>query len=218
MARELRMKKNWLAIAVASASFAMAGCVSVLPEQVTPDALIDLPDSRAVAPSQMLRADVTIYPPDATRAYSGVNIPVRDEQELVFLSDVRWSDASPRLLQAALVNALSRADGEGNVTPAELATRGAYGLRWRIVDLSVSRNGPVRAVVDASLVTAQTRKIVAQERFELEVSPTARSERARAAALADAAQQIANQVAEFVAANAEPLPAPRVREPQAEAQ
>lgn len=182
-----------------------AGCVSVLPEPAAPDALLELPDSRARAPASALNADVVVYPPDSNRAFAGVNIPVRDEQELVFLSKMRWADVAPRLLQEAVVNALSKAEGEGQAATAELATRGEYDLRWRIVDMSVARDtGPVSVLVEASLVETLSRRIVAQERLTATRQPASASAQERAAALALAAQDVANDVADFVAQRAVP--------------
>ncbi len=181
----------------------VAACVSVLPEPEAPDALLELPDARATAPTGELMADIVVYAPDSNRAFAGVNIPVRDEQELVFLSDMRWADAAPRLLQGGVVNALSKAGGDGAVATAELATRGDYDLRWRVIDLSVTRGtGPVNVAVEASLVETLSRRITAQERITVSLTPASGSSQARAATLAEAAQDVADQVAAFVVANA----------------
>lgn len=191
---------------LAAAAFALtlaAGCVSVLPEPKAPEALLELPDSRAQAPQGALMADVVVYAPDSNRAFAGVNIPVRAEQELVFLSDMRWADAAPRLMQNAVVNALSKAGGNGRAATAELATRGDFDLRWRIIDMSVTRNaGPVSVVVEASVVETVSRRIIAQDRMTASRQPASGSSQARAAALAIAAQDVANAVAEFVASSA----------------
>lgn len=181
----------------------VAACVSVLPEPEAPDALLELPDARATAPAGELMADIVVYAPDSNRAFAGVNIPVRNEQELVFLSDMRWADAAPRLLQGGVVNALSKAGGDGAVATAELATRGDYDLRWRVIDLSVTRGtGPVNVAVEASLVETLSRRITAQERIAVSLTPASGSSQARAATLAEAAQDVADQVAAFVVANA----------------
>lgn len=181
----------------------LGGCVSVLPEPEAPNALVELPDLRAAAPQGTLSADIVVYAPDANRAFAGVNIPVRDEQELVFLSDMRWADVAPRLLQGGVVNALSKASGPGSVATAELGTRGDYDLRWRIIDMSVSRGaGAVSVVTEVSLVETLTRRIVAQERVSSSREPRSGSDRDRTAALAEAAQDVADEVAVFVVANA----------------
>ncbi len=194
------MLKSALLAGAAALMLGLGGCLSLLPEPMIPEALIALPADRAQAPADALEADVGVFPPDASRAYSGVDIAVADQQELVYLADVRWSDAAPRLLQGAVIDALSKAGGEGQVTSAQQGTRTDYDLRWRVVDLSVSKGvGPVKVVVDASVVDSQTRRVVGQERFSAEGSPTGAEPRARAAALALAAQSVADQVAAFVA-------------------
>ena len=200
------MKPVLFAAALVSTS-ALVGCVSVLPEPIIPSALIALPAERATAPSSPLLADVAVYPPESSRAFAGADIAVRQDQELVYLGDVRWSDNAPSLLQGAVVNALTKASGPGRAAPSGLGADVDYDVRWRIVDLSTGReSAPVRVEVQVSLVDSLDRRMVAQETFAAEGSPTDRAPRARAAALALAAQQVADQVAAFVVSNVKATP------------
>lgn len=195
------MKPFLFAAALVSAA-ALAGCVSVLPEPFIPSALIALPAERATAPSTPLQADVAVYPPESSRAFAGADIAVRQEQELVYLNDVRWSDNAPSLLQGAVVNALTKAGGPGRAAPAALGADVDYDVRWRIVDLSAGRDtSPVRVEVQVSLVDSSNRRMVAQQSFAREGNPSDRAPRARAAALALVTQQVADEVAAFVASN-----------------
>ena len=178
----------------------LGGCLSVLPEPQIPSALIALPADRAQAPADPLNADVSVYPPDSTRAFAGVDIAVRTDQEMVYLGDVRWVDSAPRLLQSAVVDSLAKAGGNGRAVTAQIGARVDYEVRWRIIDFSASRDtGPVRVEVAASLLDALTRRMVAQETFSATAIPSDRAPRARAAALALAAQSVSDQVAGFVA-------------------
>jgi len=200
------IKPVQFAIALASTA-ALAGCLSVLPEPFIPSALIALPAERATAPTSPLRADVAVYPPEASRAFAGADIAVRQDQEMVFLDDVRWSDNAPSLLQGAVVNALTKAGGPGRAAPAALGADVDYDVRWRIVDLSAGRDtSPVRVEVQVSLVDSSSRRMVAQESFKAEGSPSDRAPRARAAVLALAAQQVADDVAAFVTSNVVAVP------------
>jgi ABC-type uncharacterized transport system auxiliary subunit len=192
-------------VAILALGFAAGGCLSVLPEPEIPSALIALPAERAVAPSDPLRADISVYPPDSSRAFAGVDMAVRADQEMVYLGDVRWADAAPRLLQNAVVDSLAKAGGGGRVVTAQQGARVDYEVRWRIVDLSAGRDtAAVRVEVAASLLDAMTRRVVAQQTFTATGSPADRAPRARAAALAIAAQSVADQVAAFAAKNAAP--------------
>jgi ABC-type uncharacterized transport system auxiliary subunit len=183
----------------------LSGCVNILPKPNVPLALIELPADRAKAPATPLRADVAVMPPDAGRAYSGVDIAVRKEQELVYLADVRWADNAPRLMQGAVIEALSKAGGDGQAAPGQLGARVDYDVRWRIIDLSTGYDvAPVRVEVEASLVDSHNRRIIAQQRFSATGVPTSSKPRERAAALAIAAQTVADQVAVFVTEKAEP--------------
>lgn len=192
---------------------ALSGCLSVLPTPQAPIALISLPSGSAGAPTASLQSDVTIYPPDAPRSYAGVDIAVSQGQELVYLADVRWADAAPRLLQGSLLDSLSGAPGQGKALSAQQGASTDYDLRWRILDLSVSRGTRgVTAVVEASLLNSKTRRVVVQERFTSVETPSGRSPRERAAALAKASQAVCDLVADFVVRHAIPLegqPPPR---------
>ena len=178
----------------------LAGCVSVLPEPFIPAALISLPADRATAPSDPLNADVAVYMPETSRAFAGADIAVSDNQELVYLDQVRWADNAPGLLQTAVVNALTKAGGPGRAVPAQLGADVDYDVRWRIVNLSTGKDTtPVRAEVQVSVMDSGTRRMVAQQSFSAEGNPTDRAPRARAAALALVAQKVADDVAAFVA-------------------
>ena len=177
-----------------------SGCVSVLPEPFIPAALISLPADRATAPADPLNADVAVYMPETSRAFAGADIAVTDNQELVYLDQVRWADNAPGLLQTAVVNALTKAGGPGRAVPAQLGADVDYDVRWRIIDLSAGKEtAPVRAEVQVSLMDSGTRRMVAQQTFSAEGNPSDRAPRARAAALALVSQKVADDVAAFVA-------------------
>lgn len=188
-----------LSLALIAAALATSGCVSILPEPMIPSALVSLPAERAKAPAKPLLADVAVFPPESSRAFAGADIAVRSDQELIYLGDVRWSDAAPQLLQGAVVNALSQAQGPGRAVLGQLGAEVDYDVRWRIVDLSAGRETlPVRVEVQVSIMDADNRRPIAQKSFSAVGDPTDRAPRARAAALAVAAQQVADQVAAFV--------------------
>ncbi len=195
-------------VALAFATLALGGCVSVLPTPTIPSALISLPADRANAPTDPLQADVAVYVPESSRAFAGSDIAVRDNQELIFLSDVRWSDIAPALLQNALVNSLTKASGPGKAVPGQLGAQTDYDVRWRVIELSVGKNtSPVRAEVQVTLMDSGTRRMIAQQTFLSEGDPADRAPRARAAALALVAQKLADDVAAFVAKTVTAKPA-----------
>jgi len=202
----MTLMKLRITLAALALTTALSGCVNLLPNPEVPQALISLPADRAKAPGTPLAADVSVLPPDSSRAFSGVDIAVSNAQELVYLADVRWSDAAPRLLQNAVVNALSKAGGAGRVTTAQQGVRADYELRWRVIDLSVGKDTmPVNVSVSASLVDAESRRAIAQGDFKASGVPLTRNPRDRAAALATATQDVADQVAAFAAKSAAPV-------------
>lgn len=199
-----------LSLALIAAALATSGCVSILPEPMIPSALVSLPAERAKAPAKPLLADVAVFPPESSRAFAGADIAVRTDQELIYLGDVRWSDAAPQLLQGAVVNALSQAQGPGRAVLGQLGAEVDYDVRWRIVDLSAGRETlPVNVEVQVSIMDAHNRRAIAQKSFSASGDPADRAPRARAAALAIAAQQVADQVAAFVTETVTARPAGR---------
>ena len=69
--------------------------------------------------------------------------------------------------------------------PGQLGARTDYDLRWILVDLSTGKGAAaVRVEVQASLMDTGTRRMIAQQSFTVEGSPSDASARARAAALA----------------------------------
>jgi len=196
-------------VALALAATTLAGCVSVLPTPIIPSALISLPADRAVAPADPLLADVGVFFPESTRAFASADIAVRDSQELIYLSDVRWADTAPALMQGALVNSLTKAGGPGRAAPGQLGAQTDYDVRWRVVDMSVGKGAsPVRIEVQASILDSGTRRMIAQQSFTAEGSPSEASARSRAAALAIVAQKVADDVAAFVTKTVKAKPAP----------
>lgn len=171
-----------------------------------PSALISLPADRAIAPADPLQADVGVFFPESSRAFASADIAVRDNQELIYLSDVRWADTTPSLLGAVVHRSPRRAVQAAQRRPSS-APRRDYDLRWRVVDMSVSKGaGPVRIEVQASLMDSAARRMVAQQSFTAEGVPDATTAHARAAALAIA--QKVSDVAAFVAKTVVAKPRP----------
>ena len=70
------MRTRLVALAFGSV-LALGGCVSVLPTPIIPSALISLPADRAIAPTDALQADVAVFFPESSRAFSGADIAVQ---------------------------------------------------------------------------------------------------------------------------------------------
>ncbi len=194
-------------VALAFATLALGGCVSVLPTPTIPSALISLPAERANAPADPLQADVAVYLPESSRAFAGSDIAVRDNQELIYLSDVRWSDIAPALLQGALVNSLTKASGPGKAVPGQLgpdrlrrALAGHRTLGWQ-EHVAGSRRGSGDADGFGHAPHDRAAEFPVGRR-----SGRSRPSRARAA-LALVAQKLADDVAAFVAKTVTAKPA-----------
>ncbi|MEM8919859.1 MAG: ABC-type transport auxiliary lipoprotein family protein, partial [Pseudomonadota bacterium] len=193
--RENSVALTW-ALAAMSIAFLNA-CVSVLPEPTAPDALIQIPASRGGSDAS-LSADISVFTPEASRALSGVDIAVSDAGALRYLKRVKWADASPRLLQASLVDALTALGGPGHAFSAQTATRADFEVRWRISELSVSpKMGPARVAARVSVLDARTRRVIDETQLRASVAPATQQQSDRAEALAEAAQILSEDAAAF---------------------
>lgn len=194
----------------------LTGCISVLPETQPPSYLVRMSVLQAASPG-LLETRVLINEPDATGALAGAEVAATRDGGLVYINDVRWADAPSRMLQSALVDALSRAEGEGWAESVESGARGDFELRWTIRDLSYDMQAR-RGVCDlrVSLLTVRTRDVVASQRIRTEAPSETMRDAARADAIAAAMAQAAAQAAKFVVAHATEENRPPARRPRLE--
>ncbi|MAI90753.1 ABC-type transport auxiliary lipoprotein family protein [Ponticaulis sp.] len=132
-------------------ALSLAGCVSVLPEPVVPDALYRF--SSTARPVEgapvLLTADVAVFEPEGSNLLLGRDIVFEGPGgELNVLARSEWSEPASRLLQAALLDRLSVLDPEstGVAVDERFSVTSAYELRWTIRDLVI---GPESAVITA---------------------------------------------------------------------
>lgn len=132
-------------------ALSLAGCVSVLPEPVVPDALYRF--SSTARPVEgapvLLTADVAVFEPEGSNLLLGRDIVFEGPGgELNVLARSEWSEPASRLLQAALLDRLSvrHPESTGVAVDERFSVTSAYELRWTIRDLVV---GPDSAVITA---------------------------------------------------------------------
>lgn len=178
----------------------LTSCVSVLPEQQTPNALYRLGDIPAVA---NLSANLVVREPMAERVLGGQDMVVEDSGGgLRLIQGVEWAGRLTRLMQSGLIDALA---GEGDgIAIAELAgAPGQYELSWRIKDLTLMTGGEAdRAVcaLDLTLMEGRSRAPVAQGKVRTDIVVSGRTSERRAQALSQAARDCLAEAAVFVSA------------------
>ncbi len=180
---------------VLAAVLSVAGCVSVLPEPETPDALYRI---EAAQMRQDLPVNLVVREPDAAQIVAGqalVSVDTSGAMRLV--RSVEWSGRSTRLLQLALIDSFSMT-GDGAALLPETAVTAQYELISRVRAFELRGED---AVCEFSVSVVDTGMHLLVGQAEVSAQRTARSDRApaRAAALKSAGEACVAQMAEFAA-------------------
>ncbi|MCF6328600.1 MAG: ABC-type transport auxiliary lipoprotein family protein [Henriciella sp.] len=180
---------------VLAAVLSVVGCVSVLPEPETPDALYRI---EAAHMRQDLPVNLVVREPDAAQIVAGqalVSVDASGAMRLV--RSVEWSGRSTRLLQLALIDSFLMT-GDGAALLPETAVTAQYELISRVRAFELRGE---EAVCEFSVSVVDTGMHLLVEQAEVSAQRTARSDRApaRAAALKSAGEACVAQMAEFAA-------------------
>jgi len=185
-------------ISFAAAFAALTACVSILPEPEVPDGLYRF---GSMTETYSVGADVAVREPEAARLFGGRVIASEDGAgALRLVRGVEWADNATRLMQVAVLDALDE-QGDGVAVALETGARADYELVWRVEDFTLAGT-LARCDVEATLVDAVTRKVVAQTNVSSSASADGSSNAARALALAEAGRACAGRVAGFVSEQA----------------
>ena len=186
------------AISIAFASLALTACVSVLPEPEAPEGLYRF---GAMTETYPVEAVVSVREPDASRLFGGRVIASEDPAgALRLVRGVEWADNATRLMQVAMLDALDDS-GAGVAVGQETGAHADYELVWRVEDFSLAGTD-ARCDLEATLVEADTRKVVAQTNVTSSARAVASSNASRAQALAEAGRACVSDVAGFVSEKA----------------
>ena len=185
-------------ISITFAAIALSACVSVLPEQEAPEGLYRFAAPTATYP---LDAVVAVREPEASRLFGGRAIASEDQAgSLRLVRGVEWADNATRLMQMAMLDALDD-KGAGVAVAFESSVQSDYELVWRVEDLTLAGT-LARCRLEATLVEAGTRKVIAQTNVAAETPAAGSSNAERAQALASAGRACAGQIAGFVSEKA----------------
>jgi cholesterol transport system auxiliary component len=185
-------------ISIAFAAVTLSACVSVLPEQKAPQGLYRF---AAPATTYPLEAVVAVREPEASRLFGGRAIASEDQAgSLRLVRSVEWADNATRLMQVAMLDALDD-KGDGVAVAFESSVQSDYELVWRVEDFTLAGT-LARCRLEATLVEAGTRKVVAQTNVAAEAPATGSSNADRAQALGTVGRDCVGQVAGFVSEKA----------------
>lgn len=171
----------------------LSGCLSVLPEPATPDALYRV---EAAQKFDGLSEHLIVREPEAPRLIAGQGMVSEGaDGGLRLVPSVEWSGSATRQIQLAMIDSFQVGDA-GNALLPEMGVSAAFELGSQLKTLSL-RGNTARCVMTLSLVTTGDRQLVALT--EVSASKIADSDRNRdrAKALREAASDCAAQAAQF---------------------
>ena len=185
-------------LSILLASAALTACVSVLPEPKAPEGLYRFGPMPA---HQALDANVAVREPEASRLFGGRVIASEDAGgALRLVRGVEWADIATRLMQVAMLDALDD-NGQGVAVAFESGVLADYELVWRVEDFTLAGT-QARCSLEATLLNARSRKVIAQTNVTASVSANGASNEARVLALAEAGRACVGDVSAFVSEKA----------------
>ena len=181
------------------APFLLGACVTVLPEQVTPEGLYRLrpaPEDAGATPVN-LPVNITVYEPEGSTLLLGSSIIFETgDGALSLMKQSQWSDTSSGQLQSLMLERLALttpdsagialSDQSGALTPAE--------LRWQVKDFVV-RDGVAIASFRVTVMAARRRQILGQFDVTKEVGYTGKANIEGVQALIKASRGAVDQIA-----------------------
>lgn len=184
-------------IALVALAPVLAGCLSVLPEPDTPDALYRV---EAAQKFEGLAQHLIVREPEAPRLISGQGMVSEGPNGgLRLVPNVEWSGSATRQIQLAIIDSFKVGD-RGNAILPELGVSAGYELGSQLKTLNL-RGDTAYCVMTLSLVTTGKRELVALTEVSSSSRAQSGSNRDRALALREAASDCAAQAAQFAVAS-----------------
>lgn len=187
----------------AALALPLAACISFSPKP--PPTLMTLSNANPVSAGPAVTAgegtSITIATPTAPPELGGVRVPVKAGPNAVaYLKDAQWGDLPTRLFRNLLAETIAAKTGRVTLDPRQYLLAPGARLSGRLVDFGLDApSGQVVATFDAMLVRKEGAPLESR-RFQAR-APAARQDAAGvAAALSQASNQIAGEVAAWVGA------------------
>lgn len=176
------------------AASALAGCVSVLPEPVVPDALYTI---EAATERQVLNANIIVREAESPQISAGQAIVTEDASgALRLLPSVEWAGPSTRLLQLAIIDSFEA--GEGAAVLPETGIAAPYEVMTRVQYFGLRENTAVCRIA-LQVVEARSRKLVGSQDVMVENESLDAATWARGAEMKRVAGQCVGEIAQRIA-------------------
>jgi len=182
------------------AAFPLAGCISFAADP--PPSLLTLTSTQKVAAGQTVAAEagraLVILYPSTPQAVATTRVPVKsDETTIAYLKDAQWVEAPNRLFQRVLAETVEARTGRPVLSPRAVTVDPGARITGQLSNFGVDATTN-NAVVTYDAVMVRGPQQVETRRFEAQV-PVSRIEAGPVgAALNQATNQIAVEVADWI--------------------
>nr|WP_070961478.1 ABC-type transport auxiliary lipoprotein family protein [Hyphomonas sp. Mor2] len=189
------MRQTLISIAILTPL--LGGCLSVLPEPATPDALYQV---EAAQKFDGLAQHLIVREPEAPRLIAGQGMVSEGPNGgLRLVPSVEWSGSATRQIQLAMIDSFKVGES-GNALLPEMGVSADFELGSQLKVLSL-QGDRARCVMTLSLVRTGNRDLVALTEISASSMATSGNNRDRAIALREAASDCAAQAAQFAVAS-----------------
>jgi len=191
---------NRLKLAAPLAVLLLGGCLSFGPK--VPATLFDLTPDTVAAPgsgtSGTLESAILVLEPEAEQRLDVTRVPVQiDDANVAYVKDAMWIERPARLFQRLVAETL-RAKGSRLVLDTDPGAGNTLRLGGRLLDMGYDAR-TLEAVVRFDAVRTQPGGRIDTKRFEARVPVVSAKPAVLGPALDSAANQVAIQVADWIA-------------------
>jgi len=183
------------------AAFALAGCIS-LGSEPPPSLLVLTPDNRVnegTMRSGLQSAALVVLEPDVPRKLATNRVPVQiGNARIAYLTDAIWADKPAKLIQQLIGETIAAKNGRLVLNNADAAGKENEQLSGTLIEFGIEENTK-EAVVMFDAVQLRGGAPVRKKRFEARESLTEIAHVQAGSALNAAANDVAEQVAEWLA-------------------
>lgn len=179
----------------------LAGCISLGTKP--PATLMTLAPAATQPAGQAMIAregtSVVVYVPGAPPELGGIRVPVKaGANAIAYLKDAQWADVPARLFRNLLAETITARTGRVTLDPRQYTLAPGLRLSGRLTDFGLdATSGQVTATYDATLIRKDGGALETR-RFQSSMPVAAQDSASVAAALSQASNTIAAQVADWI--------------------
>ena len=193
----MKMKKLLIALPLV---YMLSSCVSIGNSEA-PSSFLVLTASNSVSADQITTADakntIVVSVPDTPRKLATNRIPVQiNDSSIAYIQNAFWADKPAKLMQQLISETLS-ANGHFVAENAQNSSKAKQIISGSLDEFGVVENGPY-AIVRFDAVKSNGGSVIEKRRFEARQDISLIDANEAGAALNQAANQVAAQIADWV--------------------